>query len=210
MSKIQVLHAVLGPIQTNVYIAVNTQTNECIIVDPADRADFLIGQIRDKHLKPVAILLTHGHFDHIGAVRELKEAFDIPVCVHEAEIPGLQDESINLSVNYGEGIRIEPDRPLRDGEELDLAGFKIRVLHTPGHTVGGACFYLPEEHYLFSGDTLFAGSVGRTDFPGGSMKTLIAAVKDKLLGLPDDTVVLPGHGPASDIGTEKRTNYYLG
>ncbi len=209
MAKIQILHAVLGPVQTNVYIAVNAQTQECVIIDPADQAAFLEETIRNKQLKPVAILLTHGHFDHIGAVRELKRAFDIPVYAHEAELSTLQDETVNLSAGYGRGVRLEPDHLLKDGEELQLAGSRIKVLHTPGHTVGGVCYYFPEQHYLFSGDTLFAGSVGRTDFPGGSMKTLIESIQQKLMPLPDDTMVLPGHGPDSDIGTEKQTNYYL-
>ena len=209
MAKLQVLQAVLGPVQTNVYVAVNEDMQECILIDPADGAAFLEKTIREKGLQPAAILLTHGHFDHIGAVEELRKAFGIPVYAQEKEAAVLRDEAVNLSMNYGAGIRLEADRLLKDGEELELAGFRIKVLHTPGHTVGGACYYLPNEHYLFSGDSLFAGSVGRTDFPEGSMSDLVRGIRDKLFDLPGDTEVLPGHMGRTTIGYERQYNPFL-
>ena len=208
MLRIETL--VLGMVQTNVYIVINEETKECLIIDPADRADVIIHKVTQLQAKPVAILLTHGHYDHILAAQEVRDHFGIPVMALDAEEKLLSDPSWNLSGDmFYRGISLKADRYLHEGEDLDLIGRTIRVLHTPGHTGGGACYYLESEKILFSGDTLFQMSVGRTDFPTGNMKTLIDSVTSKLMILPDDTVVYPGHGDATTIGFERDNNYFL-
>ncbi|MBE5896623.1 MAG: MBL fold metallo-hydrolase [Lachnospiraceae bacterium] len=208
--NIGLMHFVVGPVSTNCYIVYNRQTLEAFVVDPGANASGLVAKLQEKNLKPVAILLTHGHFDHAGAAEELADKYDIPIYAHEAEAETLNNPSINLSGNMmGQPARYEVDNFLRDEETIKLAGFDIRVLFTPGHTPGGCCYYLPYEDLLFSGDTLFCGSVGRTDFPGGSMSQLVGAVRDKLMVLPDNTVVLTGHDSDTTIERERLYNPYL-
>ncbi len=209
MGNLQIEKMVLGQVSTNCYLAVNTQTKEAILVDPAADARRIEKKIKEMAVKPVAILLTHGHFDHIGAAQELGTLYDIMIYAHEEEQEVMQDSMLNLSANFGEPFRAEPDMLLSGGQELVLAGMKIRVLHTPGHTKGGVCYYLPEEGVLFSGDTLFYCSIGRTDFPTGSMSKLVRSAKEKLLVLPEETKVCPGHGEETTIRYEKKYNPFL-
>ena len=159
--------------------------------------------------KPVAILLTHGHFDHATGAADLAKEFSIPVYAYETEKETLENEEMNLCHMTGEHHVFHADIYLKDEQELDLAGFHIRVLHTPGHTPGGCCYYFEEQKILFSGDTLFCESVGRTDFPGGSASGLIRSVREKLLRLPEDVRVYPGHMSQTTIGTEKMYNPFV-
>ncbi|MCR5143743.1 MAG: MBL fold metallo-hydrolase [Lachnospiraceae bacterium] len=208
--RLGIMHFVVGPVATNCYIAYNRDNNEALIIDPGDSAKALGDKIDEKGLKPVAILLTHGHFDHAGAAKELAEKYNISVYAHEAEKETLDNPNINLSgPSMGAPVVYEADEFVRDEQTLKLAGFNVRVLFTPGHTVGGCCFYLPEEDLLFSGDTLFCGSVGRTDFPKGSMSQLVNSIRTKLMVLPDNTVVLPGHDSDTTIEQERMYNPYL-
>uniref|UniRef100_UPI004055A4A4 MBL fold metallo-hydrolase n=1 Tax=Agathobacter sp. TaxID=2021311 RepID=UPI004055A4A4 len=200
---------VVGEVQTNCYIIINEETQECLIADPGAAARQLASRIRRDGLKPVAVLLTHGHFDHAGAAKELAEEFGILVYAHEAEGDTLKDPRKNVSWMAGKEERYAADVYVKEKEELDLAGFAIQVIHTPGHTKGGCCYYFKEKQVLFSGDTLFARSVGRTDFPGGSMSELVRSIREKLMILPDETIVYPGHDDATDIKTEKEHNPYL-
>lgn len=209
MGNLKVNQYVVGPVQTNCYVAMNTQTNECFILDPGASAKQLAERIRREQCTPVAILLTHGHFDHAGAAEELAEEFGIQIYAHEAEESTLTDSNKNVSWMMGASETYRADVFVKDGEVLELAGFQIKVLHTPGHTEGGCCYYLPEEEVLFSGDTLFAQSVGRTDLPGGSMSQIVRSIKGKLMTLPDDTVVYPGHNDVTTIETERNYNPYL-
>lgn len=200
---------VVGVVGTNCYFAVNEATKECLVIDPGDNADALAGKIRENGYTPVAVLLTHGHFDHIMGVEGLKEAFHIPVYVHEDDGEMLRRPDLNAGAMIGARVSLTADELLHDGDELTLAGMKLRVIHTPGHTPGGVCFYFPEAEVLFSGDTLFCESVGRTDLPGGSMGALMRSVKERVLKLPDLTVVYTGHGEPTQIGYEKRNNPFL-
>jgi glyoxylase-like metal-dependent hydrolase (beta-lactamase superfamily II) len=179
------------------------------VVDPGASAKQLADRIRAANLTPVAILLTHGHFDHAGGAAELAGAFHIPVYAFEKERETLEDPARNLSTWDGEQLSYHADIYLQDEQEIELAGFSIRVLFTPGHTSGGCCYYLKEERALFAGDTLFAQSVGRTDFPGGSASQIIRSIQEKLMVLPDDVTVYTGHEDITTIGTERKYNPYL-
>lgn len=208
MQKMRIVTMQLGMLATNCYLVANEETGELVIIDPADEAERIIARVRQMNARQVAILLTHGHFDHIGAVTSLQKTFAIPVCAMTEEQELLQNAQKNLSGLYGKPVMVQADRFLRDGEKVQLAGFSFAVLHTPGHTVGGCCYYCKEEQVLFSGDTLFHGSVGRTDFPTGSMGMLHDSIHRKLFVLPAETAVYPGHGEATDIAYEKRYNPY--
>ncbi len=209
MSKMRINHYVVGQVQTNCYVVINEVNKECFIIDPGASAKQLVERIRKDELSPVAILLTHGHFDHVGAAEELAKEFGVKIYAHEAERETLEDSNKNVSWMVGASETYHADVFLKDQQEIEIAGFVIKVFHTPGHTKGGCCYYLKEEGVLFSGDTLFAQSVGRTDFPGGSMSQIVRSIKEKLMVLLDETTVYPGHGDPTTIETERMYNPYL-
>lgn len=200
---------VLGPVQTNVYFVLNEETGEGLIIDPGEGAGQIIRKVQKMGMEPKAILLTHGHYDHILAVPEVKEHFQIPVLAMEEEKELLGDAYLNHSGLYAGAITLEADRYLKDLEMVTEAGMTFQALHTPGHTAGGGCYYFAKEGVLFSGDTLFHQSVGRTDLPTGDTNTLIASIHNKLLVLPDETEVYPGHGYPTTIGFERASNWFL-
>ena len=201
---------VVGPVQTNCYFLYREDTKDCVIVDPGDEAKRIKKFIEDQELHPVAILLTHGHFDHIMGLSDVMEDIKVPVYVEEADLPMMMDGESNLSSGYMRGgYQFADAVPVRDGQQLQIAGFQFRVIHTPGHTPGGCCYYMEQEDVLFSGDTLFRTSVGRSDFPGGSASALVRSVKEKLLILPEETHVYPGHMEETTIGYEKRHNPFV-
>lgn len=210
MGNIKIEKMVLGMVQTNTWFVINEKTKELILIDPADDAGRIIRKIEADGLKLQGILLTHGHFDHIGAVDDLRAYFKGVQCyAGEKEKEVLENGSYNLSASWAAALSIRADRLLRDKETLTLAGFKIKVIETPGHTKGGVCYYLSEEGVLFSGDTLFRTSVGRTDFPTGSMSQIVRSVQYLTENLPGDTVVYPGHQEITTIAYEQRFNPYL-
>ena len=215
MSKIRIKHYVVGPVQTNCYMVINDETKECFVIDPGASAKQLAEKIKQDELIPVAVLLTHGHFDHAGAAEEFAKIFDIKIYAHEAEKDTLQDANKNVSWMVGASESYSADIYLKDEQEFELAGLLLRVLHTPGHTEGGCCYYIPEEALVFTGDTLFAQSVGRTDFPGGSMSQIVRSIQEKLMPLnkagdiENDIMVYPGHNESTTIETERMNNPYL-
>lgn len=200
---------VLGMVHTNCYVISNQNIGQAIVIDPADNAPVIYKYLQDNDMKCGAILLTHGHFDHIMAASELSEATGVSVYAHEAEAALLMDPGMNASSDVGKEIRLEPDVLLKDGEKVELAGFDIGVIHTPGHTAGGTCYYFKDYGMLFSGDTLFYGDIGRTDLPTGSFNDLKTSIRNKLMPLKDDVRVYPGHGRPTTIGHERVHNYYI-
>lgn len=206
MGQTLIQRVLAGAMRTNCYLVYDEITKEALVADPADEAEKLERLLAEKGLKLRAILLTHGHFDHIGAAAALRENYHADIyCLHEeAEI--LENPEWNLSALFAAGFTVKPDSLLEDGQELFLAGFPIRVIATPGHTKGSCCYYFTEDKFLLSGDTLFEESVGRTDFPTGSTSDLVRSVQEKLYLLPDDTPVYPGHGEMTTIGHEKQCN----
>lgn len=202
-------HYVVGVVGTNCYFAINEQTKECIIIDPGDEAARLAEKIQAGGYTPAAILLTHAHFDHIMGVDALAGQYGIPVYVHADDADMLQQPEVNCGAMIGTRASAKADKQVHDGDTVNLAGMEIQVLHTPGHTPGGVCYYFPQEGVVFSGDTLFCESVGRTDLPGGSMSQLVRSVREKLFKLPDLTIVYPGHGEPTKIGTEKQYNSFI-
>ena len=207
--RTEVLRYVVGPVCTNCYLLVNKESKELIIVDPGDEAEMLKQQIARTDASPVAILLTHGHFDHASAAAALKAEYGVSIYAHEAEQETLENPSINLCGMVGAHQVYHADCYVRDKDVLELAGYSIEVMHTPGHTVGGVCYYIADEKILLSGDTLFQESVGRTDFPKGSASMLIRSIKEKLMPLPDDVEVFTGHNETTLIGYERIHNPYL-
>jgi len=204
---------ILGAFQTNCYVLRDSATvADCLIIDPGLEAQELIDFLSRAKLNPVVAVLTHGHADHIAGVVLLREDFpEIKVCVHKHDAQMLVEPTHNLSAFAGGMIKAGPaDLLLQDGDIIEQAGIKLRVLHTPGHTPGGICLFCENEGIVFTDDTLFAESIGRTDFPGGSMSQLLKSIGQKLLILPEQTKVYPGHGPATTIAHEKAYNTFLG
>lgn len=200
---------VTGIISTNCYLVINEDTKQAVVIDPAACPSYLMSHIKSEGLKVEAILLTHGHFDHIMGIDGFLSEFDVPVYVHEDDADAMEDPVLNQSSTYTSGYTFGKARYLRDRQTLELAGYTFQVIHTPGHTKGGCCYYVASEDVLFSGDTLFQNSVGRTDFVNSSTSDLVHSVREKLFLLPDDTMVYPGHMGETKIGHEKKYNPYV-
>ncbi|MBZ0263274.1 MBL fold metallo-hydrolase [bacterium] len=197
----------VGMLETNGFVIAEGQ--DAVIIDPGDEAFLFSEIIKKNNLTLHAILLTHGHGDHIGGVPQLKDEYpDVPVCCHEKDARMLTDPAKNLAIHVGKNLQLrEPDVLLKENEVLNYGALTLHVRHIPGHTPGHIVFV--SERNVFAGDTLFAGSIGRWDFPGGNGNLLVSSIREKLLTLPDETVVYPGHGPQTTIGEEKRSNPYL-
>ncbi|WML59749.1 MBL fold metallo-hydrolase [Neobacillus sp. PS2-9] len=201
----------LGSIQTNCTIVENSDKS-CLIFDPGGEGKKLIHLLNQRKLKPSAILLTHAHFDHIGAVDEVRQAFNIPVYLHKQEEKWLGDPTLNGSQFFiqVESIKVAPaDHLIKDEGPLKIGNFEFVIFHTPGHSPGSVSYFFEKEGFVISGDALFQGSIGRTDLPGGNQAQLLKSIHDKLLSLPEDTYVLSGHGPVTTIIEEMDSNPFL-
>lgn len=207
----EIKRLVVGMVETNCYIAMNPQNKEAVVVDPGDNARKIMEACDEMGTAVKGILLTHGHFDHVMAVEELRGKCQAPVYASEKEAEILAEPDKNLSDQFRTGgLRLKADRLLKDREEFELIGYHFKIIHTPGHTCGSSCYYVESEHVLFSGDTLFEGSYGRIDFPTGNASEMLNSVANILFDLPDDTNVYPGHMGFTTIGDEKRYNPLAG
>lgn len=197
----------VGAFAANCYLVACDRTREAVIIDPGGDADFILQQVKQDNVTVKHIINTHGHVDHVAANDEVRKALNAPILIHEKDAEMCKKPHASLAVFVGRLKMAEPDRLLKDGEKLEVGDLVFEVIETPGHTKG--CITLSVNGALFTGDTLFAGSIGRTDLPGGNFAEIISSIKNKLLVFPDDTVVYPGHGPESTIGDERRHNPFL-
>ena len=209
MGKLKIGRIVLGMCQTNCYFVYEEGNSQVMLFDPADKGDYIYNGLKSKGFSVEAILLTHGHFDHIWGVEKLKELSGAKVYAYEEEKALCEDASLNVSRGAGRACTVKADQYVKDGEEISAAGVACKLLATPGHTGGSCCYYFEADKILISGDTLFQESVGRTDLPTGSMSVLVRSIKEKLLPLPEDVKVYPGHGEETTIGHEKKYNPFL-
>ncbi|NYF24589.1 MBL fold metallo-hydrolase [Sporosarcina sp. JAI121] len=201
----------LGPIQTNCYI-ISDSLGNCLIVDPGEESARLIRKVESKELTPTAILLTHAHFDHIGAVDSIRDRYNIPVYVHEEEQEWLTNPKLNGSAKYSglpDVSNRKADHIIRDEGMMSVGSFEFEVRHTPGHSPGSVSYIFAPSRFAIVGDTLFKQGVGRTDLPGGNTHVLLASIHDKLLSLDDDYNIYPGHGPSTTPEEEKDSNPFL-
>lgn len=207
MSELRVKTYVLGMVSTNCYIIYHEQTRDAVIIDPADNAAYILNKCYELKVEPKAVLLTHGHFDHILAVKDIIRAFPVKLYAGEKEAELLFDPRKNISANMNTGgVSLKPDVRLKDGDVLELLGFTWKVIATPGHTPGSVCYYIESEEVMFTGDTLFQDSYGRCDLYGGDFNAIADSIRNKLFTLPDDVMVYPGHGEPTVLGHEKEYN----
>ena len=206
MANIKIGRLMLGICQTNCYFLYKEGSSEVIFIDPADKGEFIYDSLKEKGFQVAGILLTHGHFDHIWGTNKLRELSGAPIYAYEAEKELCEDAIKNVSDQVGRPYTVVPDKYLKDGEEVTIAGVTCKVIATPGHTIGSCCYYFEEDGILISGDTLFQESVGRTDLATGSHSAIVRSIKEKLFVLPDEVKVYPGHGDVTDIAYEKKYN----
>jgi glyoxylase-like metal-dependent hydrolase (beta-lactamase superfamily II) len=199
---------VVGALETNCYLVYCEETLECAVVDPGADPDKIIQNISELELKPVILINTHGHVDHVGANKDIKEKYDIPLCIHSLDSK-LLDNILTSAMGFFLGAKKspKPDKFLEEGEKISIGKEHLKVIHTPGHSPGSIS--LSGDGFLLSGDLLFCGGVGRTDLPGGSWSVLEDSIRNKVFRFPDDTIVLPGHGPLTSVGQEKIANPFI-
>ena len=198
---------VVGPLAANCYIVGSEASKEGMIIDPGDEAGVILRNVKDLGLEIRLIVLTHGHIDHIGALKEVKEATGAEVAIHTDEAKSLPEQSLSKLLGLSYPTPLPPDRLLKDGDSVDIGDLHFLILHTPGHSPG--CICLLGQEVLFSGDTLFNCGIGRADLPGGNYSQLMNSIHTRLMTLPDNTTVYPGHGPETTVGAERSGNPFL-
>lgn len=209
--NLMILTMPLGEMETNCYVLGNSETKEAYVFDPGAEPEAVLRLLQQEGLEFSGIILTHGHFDHILAVDELVAEVgpQFPIYAGEEEKEVFQNGNYNLCSMVGQTSLFMPNHFLKDGDILEICGTKVKCLHTPGHTCGGMSYYIADKSWLIAGDTLFQGSIGRTDFPTGSYQVLADSIKKKIYTLPDYTIVFPGHGPSTTVGEEKVCNMFV-
>jgi len=195
----RVKRLVVGDLDANCYI-ISLEDGACIIIDPGADGDLIVRSIEDNELEPISIVLTHSHYDHIAAAPAIRERYGIPILIHESDADSLADSKSNFSAVFDEPIAFRADKTISDGDIVELGGEKMTVLHTPGHSPGSIC--IRANDFLISGDTIFREGIGRTDLPGGDYAQLTSSIR-RILELPDQTTLHPGHGPRTTIGAER-------
>lgn len=206
------IHEILpvGPLQCNCSLIGDEKSHEAIIIDPGDDISEILSLVRKHGLTVKQIVVTHAHIDHIGGATKLKQQTGAPILLNQndyALLKMLDTQAAWLGMRPPETVQI--DQSLVDADKITAGSLQATVIHTPGHTEGSICLFFPAQQKLIAGDTLFAGSIGRTDLPGGSFEKIISSLQDRILALPDDTVVVPGHGPLTTIGEERESNPFL-
>lgn len=209
MGDIKVGYLTLGPASTNCYLVYREGCEDAVVIDPANLGEKIFNEMARAGLNCVGMLLTHGHYDHMRGAKRLQQLSGARIYAYEAEKEVCESVELNACKLFREEYTLSPDELLKDNQEFEMAGIRFKVLHTPGHTPGGCCFYVEESNMLFAGDTLFKESVGRTDFEGGSTSDLIRAIKERIMTLPESTLVFPGHGELTTVGDEKKYNPFI-
>jgi hydroxyacylglutathione hydrolase len=207
-----VIHEILpvGPLQCNCSVIGDETTHEGMVIDPGDDIEAVLGLIRRNKLQIKQIVITHAHIDHVGGAMKLRAATGAPILLNQNDLGLLKMLDVQAAwIGVPPPGSVEIDLSIGQADTIKVGGLTADVLHTPGHTEGSVCLYFPAEKKLIAGDTLFAGSIGRTDLPGGSFEKIIQSLRDKVLELPDETIVIPGHGDATTIGEERESNPFL-
>jgi glyoxylase-like metal-dependent hydrolase (beta-lactamase superfamily II) len=200
----------VGALQCNCSIIGDEATHEAMVIDPGDDISDVLALVRKHNLQVKQIVITHAHIDHVGGAMKLRAATGAPILLNQNDYDLLKILDVQAAwIGVADPGKVEIDHSVSTGEIVSAGAHKAQILHTPGHTEGSICLYFPAEKKLMAGDTLFAGSIGRTDLPGGSMQKILRSLHDTLMALPDETVVVPGHGPLTNIGKERESNPFL-
>jgi hydroxyacylglutathione hydrolase len=200
----------VGPLQCNCSVIGDETTHDAMVIDPGDDIDDVLALVKKHNLTVKQIVITHAHIDHVGGAMKLRAATNAPILLNQNDYALLKLLDVQATwIGVEDPGKVDIDRSIEQGDKVQAGSLTANVIHTPGHTEGSVCLYFPTENKLIAGDTLFAGSIGRTDLPGGSMQKIINSLHEKVLALPDETLVIPGHGPLTTIGEERESNPFL-